>query len=85
MLSLLLACADPGVVDPSDTAPVADTDTDTDAPPIDYSALNGTEPAVAITVPTFSVLNQHGDTRTGVDLVGHPTVMWFYPAAGTAG
>lgn len=46
---------------------------------------NGTFPKNRFPAPTFSVLNQDGETRTQADLDGHPTVMWFYPAAGTAG
>ena len=29
--------------------------------------------------------NQLGESRSEADLVGHPTVLWFYPAAGTYG
>lgn len=49
------------------------------------ATLTGTRPEVAVAAPTFSVLNQDAQVRTRDDLLGHPTVMWFYPAAGTAG
>jgi hypothetical protein len=48
-------------------------------------ALNGTEPAVALEAPTFVATNRDGGARSREDLLGHPTVMWFYPAAGTFG
>jgi hypothetical protein len=35
--------------------------------------------------PDFRALDQHGQPRTKEALLGHPTVMWFYPAAATAG
>ena len=38
-----------------------------------------------IPAPTFSVLNEDEQVRTRDDLLGHPTVMWFYPAAATSG
>lgn len=49
------------------------------------SSLHGTPPPKAFPAPAFTALNQDGETRTRDDLEGHPTVMWFYPAAGTGG
>ena len=48
-------------------------------------SLHGERPASPITTPEFRALNQHGQPRTKEALLGHPTVMWFYPAAATAG
>ncbi len=45
----------------------------------------GTAPSAAVVVPDFTVTNQDGETRTRADLLGKPTVMWFYPAAATYG
>ncbi len=61
------------------------TDTDTTTVPSTMS-LSGTVPASPLGPPTFaSVRNLDGTDRVPADLVGHPTVMWFYPAAGTGG
>lgn len=47
--------------------------------------LHGTVPDAATPAPEFSVLNQDEQVRTRDDLLGHPTIVWFYPAAGTSG
>ena len=52
---------------------------------IDWDALNGDVPAVAVAIPEFSARNMDGAARAREDVLGHPTVMWFYPAANTAG
>jgi hypothetical protein len=65
------------------TDPTTDTDTTTVPPDGDY---HGTIPDSPLPPPTFAaVTNRDGSPRTPADLVGHPTVMWFYPAAGTGG
>lgn len=65
--------------DSGDPADSGDSGVDTAA------SYYGTIPADSFPAPTFTVLNQDGETRTRDDLAGHPTVMWFYPAAGTSG
>ena len=47
--------------------------------------LNGTIPVAALAPPTFLAENYDGGTRTEADLIGKPTVMWFFPFAGTPG
>lgn len=47
--------------------------------------LNGTVPASALPAPEFVALNSDGSTRGPEDLMGKPTVMWFFPFAGTPG
>jgi len=48
--------------------------------------LHGTEPEEQLPAPTFaSVLNRDGSPRSRDHLIGHPTVLWFYPAAATGG
>ena len=47
--------------------------------------LNGTAPDDAIGVPEFVATNRDATGRSRQDVLGHPTVMWFYPAAGTGG
>jgi cytochrome oxidase Cu insertion factor (SCO1/SenC/PrrC family) len=66
----------------------SDTDTDTDggdANDVDPDALNGTVPDEPLPAPEFAATNRDGAARAREDLLGHPTVMWFYPAAATAG
>lgn len=46
---------------------------------------HGSVPAEALAAPDFQVLNHRGESRTKADLLGHTTVMWFYPMAGTPG
>lgn len=47
--------------------------------------LNGSIPVAALAPPTFLAENYDGGTRTEADLIGKPTVMWFFPFAGTPG
>lgn len=51
----------------------------------DAPMLHGSPPLAPMTAPEFTVLNRDGTTRTRADLLGHRTVMWFYPAAFTSG
>jgi hypothetical protein len=97
-LALLIACSGPAATedgsdtdtvplwsqqDTDTTATTADTD-DTTVPP--GAELNGTAPASPLGPPSFAaVSNRDGQPRVPADLVGHPTVMWFYPAANTGG
>lgn len=52
---------------------------------LDPSQLNGTAPAKALPLPEFAATNRDGAARDREDLLGSPTVMWFYPKASTAG
>lgn len=63
-----------------DTAPV-----DTAAPGDTALDLHGVPPATPVPPPTFAARNLDGAPRAQPDLVGHPTIVWFYPAATTAG
>ncbi len=47
--------------------------------------LFGELPSAALPAPQFIAENHDGGTRTEADLVGKPTVMWFFPFAGTPG
>ena len=49
------------------------------------TGLIGSAPAKAIPAPEFVATNRDGTGRSREDLLGHPTVIWFYPAASTAG
>lgn len=58
------------------------TDTDTD---VAWGALHGTRPADALPAPdALRIRNQDGEERDVTDLVGTPTVMWFFPRAATS-
>lgn len=48
-------------------------------------SLNGTPPEEPIPLPSFAATNRDGSARSRDDLLGHPTVMWFYPLAASAG
>lgn len=37
------------------------------------------------TLPSFKALSHDGTPRSKKDLMGHPTVLWFFPVAGTPG
>jgi len=52
---------------------------------IDWDSLNGDVPAAPVDVPEFAARNYDGGARSREDVLGHPTVMWFYPAAATSG
>jgi hypothetical protein len=47
--------------------------------------LNGVPPEAPVPAPEFAATNLDGSARSRADLLGHPTVMWFYPAAASAG
>lgn len=87
---LFAACTtDPGdPLDGTDTDDVVDSAGDSDTgEPVDTSGLelHGTAPEEELPLPDFTATNMDGSSRTGVDLVGHPTIVWFYPAAATGG
>jgi hypothetical protein len=96
MLSLafvaLVGCAAPADKDEDDagggTADDSATPEDEDdgsANEVEADELNGTVPDTALPAPEFVATNRDGGARAREDLLGHPTVMWFYPAAATAG
>jgi hypothetical protein len=81
--------ADPttGDTTPEDSTPVA---TETSSPEdsdetLDPSQLFGTVPESPIAAPDFQAVNEHGELRDRSALLGHPTVMWFFPLSGTPG
>jgi cytochrome oxidase Cu insertion factor (SCO1/SenC/PrrC family) len=48
-------------------------------------SLHGERPTAPVPLPDFHAVDQHGQPRSKEALLGHPTVLWFYPAAATAG
>ena len=82
--------------DPVDTGSDTDDTTDStdDEPAVDEGGtdrdlasldLNGSVPDVALTPPEFLATNFDGSERNQANLLGKPTVMWFFPMAGTPG
>lgn len=86
LLPLLFACTAKTVLDTDTTDSGLDSgDTDSEDTDSGSYVFNGTQPDAPVSAPEFTVQNMDGDERTRDDLIGQPTVMWFYPAAGTAG
>lgn len=63
--------------EPEDTGPPVDTAL--------YGDLEGDRPDEYLEAPEFSARNQHEEERGQDDLLGHPSVLWFYPMANTSG
>lgn len=69
--------------DDDDSATPTDGDDDSTPEPPDPEDLNGVWLETPIPLPTFEATNRDGTARGPVDLVGQPSVLWFYPAAFT--
>ncbi len=72
---------------PRDSAADSSSPVDT-APPFDtglYDQLHGVQPAEFLEAPEFQATAHTGELRGREHLLGHPTVLWFYPLAGTSG
>ena len=69
-------------VTPEDIGGEEITDASQDDPPVQ---THGTVPPDALPAPTFVALNYDGASRATEDLIGQPTVMWFFPFSGTPG
>lgn len=67
------------------TTSTGTTTTSTTSTTIDTTKLYGTAPDEAFPAPKFTVYNHESEARTREDLIGHPTVMWFFPFADTPG
>jgi hypothetical protein len=55
------------------------------APTHGANGVVGTAPATPVVIPDFAAVNQDGAPRGKPDLLGHPSVVWYFPAAGTPG
>lgn len=75
---------DDGPADTADSGAADDGDGGI-ANDVDPDELNGSVPDSPLAAPEFVATNRDGAGRAREDLLGHPTVMWFYPAAATAG
>jgi hypothetical protein len=72
---------DDSSADDDDTTASNTDDDDTTPPPAEE--LHGSAPSQALAVPSFDATNSDGSARGTPDLLGHPTVLWFFPYAGT--
>ena len=61
------------------------TGSDTTDPAQTPAYLHGTVPSEALPAPKFVATNLDGSSRGTDNLIGTPTVMWFYPVAATSG
>jgi len=87
-LMMMLACSgDPGDTSEADTTDTADTvaDSDSDSTVEIPDETYGQVPATSLPAPEFSATNYDGTARGISDLTDGPTVVWFFPAAGTYG
>ena len=51
----------------------------------DSGVLFGERPSSPLSVPSFMAQNYDGAQRGQADLIGQPTVVWFFPFEGTPG
>lgn len=79
LLSLLFACSSKkNTVNPQETQVIEDNE-------VIQGSLNGTFPTEELALIEFNALNFDGTERGRDDLLGHPTVLWFYPLAQSGG
>ena len=85
-LCALWGCASTGSRDippaPNDDDSAAVGADDDDSTPIPKD-LHGTQPKAELPLPQFAATNYDGAARGPNDLRGNPTVLWFFPFAGT--
>jgi len=87
MAMLLVGCTAPkddASADGNDTAVSSDGGSDTEGSELP-DGLHGELVDPRLPVPDFVATNRDGTSRGPADLTDGPTVMWFYPAAGTYG
>ncbi len=80
---LLAACAGPTAADDDLVSDDDSTEVGDDDATVDSALLHGDVPDLPIDLPEFAALNRDGGARDRDDLLGHPSVLWFYPAAFT--
>lgn len=91
LVPLMVACTGKSTSeDSADTTPATtDSGTTDTTDPNDTveipDEIYGELPAVSLPAPEFVATNYDGTTRGITDLTDGPTVVWFFPAAGTYG
>lgn len=88
LLSFLVGCG--AVADGAPADKLADTASDSGGDTSGDTSggtadLHGEVPDEALPAPEFAATNRDGSARDRTALTDGPTVMWFYPAAGTYG
>ena len=86
-IPLLFACSSSESTKNTDSSNQVSLDSglDTDTELDDNQEYFGTAPISQLGVPEFSAQNSDETFRDKRNLIGHPTVLWFFPAAGTYG
>jgi hypothetical protein len=69
----------------TDTSTTDTSVTATTSTTIDTAELYGTAPTQPLPAPEFLAYSHEGEPRTREDLMGHPTVLWFFPFADSPG
>jgi len=57
----------------------------TETPVRSLEGLHGTPPSKEIPLPVFEARNTQNQPRLPKDLIGKPTILWFFPFAATPG
>ena len=78
VIPFIFACSSRSSVNPEATQVIEENE-------VVQKELNGTFPPEALPLIDFTATNYDGSERGRDHLVGHPTVIWFYPRAQTAG
>tara|TARA_B100000925_G_C21892713_1_gene423554 strand:- start:48 stop:317 length:270 start_codon:yes stop_codon:yes gene_type:complete len=86
-IQLLFACSSSESIKNMDSSNPIDLDSGVAANTEldDNQEYFGTKPSSQLTVPNFSAENYNEELRDKNNLIGQPTVIWFFPAAGTYG
>ena len=86
-IPLLFACSSSESVKKMGSSdPVSlDSGVNTSTEPDDNQEYFGTIPTSQLVAPDFSAQNYDEGLRDKNNLIGQPTVLWFFPAAGTYG
>ena len=86
-IPLLFACSSPESTKNMDSSVPTSVDSgiDTSTELDDSQEYFGTTPSSQLAVPDFTAQNYDEELRDKRNLIGQPTVLWFFPAAGTYG
>ena len=71
--------AEPEAAEPESVEPSGEPSTELP------DGLTGTTPDKPLPAPEFSALHYDGSPRSQEDLIGQPSVLWFFPLANTPG
>lgn len=80
-----VASADSAVNRDSDQPSEQDDEVEQDETERIIANLYGSIPTTALGPPSFTAINSDESTRTIMNLIGSPTILWFFPFAGSPG